>query len=433
MNISPARIAAYDILFRIETENAFSSVLLPIYEADLSVADRSLCHEITLGTLRRQMSIDRIIDSLAGGKKLDAEVRIALRLGLYQLNFLDRVPQYSAINESVNLVQYAKKTSAKGFVNAVLRRSVREKTELTFTDETEQLSVETSHPRWLIEKWIKDLGAENAKRLAVANNVVPRAAFRLTANAKEETQKFVETVQPSRFVDGCFLADRHDKRLFDLATLGEIYFQDEASQMMALAVQIPAGGRFLDVCASPGGKTGLIAMRHSTPSGLLAAGDRYWPRVEFLRENCRRQGVGFVKIAQYDAAYALPFAAESFDVVVVDAPCSGTGTIRHNPEIRYSLTQKDIDELPAKQLAILKNASKIVRPAGTLIYSTCSVEKEENEQVCREFLQGDATYASVSPAVDSSFLTENGFARTWPHRDGMDGFFIASYKRAIGF
>ncbi len=164
MNISPARLASFEILFRIEKEKAFSSSLLPLYEENLKENDRRLCHELTLGTLRKQIYLDKIIENFVN-KKLDLEVRIALRLGIYQIKFLDRIPVYSAINESVNLIQKAKKTSAKGLVNAVLRKISREKIELNFADEIEQISVATSHPRWLVEKWISQFGFWETEKL----------------------------------------------------------------------------------------------------------------------------------------------------------------------------------------------------------------------------------------------------------------------------
>ncbi len=151
MKISPSRIAAFEILYKIETEKSYSSVLLPIYEEKLEPKDRALCHELTLGTLRKQIYLDRIIEKLTNGKKLDSAVKIILRIALYQLIFLDKIPAHAAINDSVNLTQKAKKTSAKGFVNAILRKFTREKIELEFTDEVEKISVETSHPQWIIE------------------------------------------------------------------------------------------------------------------------------------------------------------------------------------------------------------------------------------------------------------------------------------------
>ncbi len=429
MNISPARTAAFDILLRIESEKAYSSVLLHIFEAGLSQADRGLCHELTLGTLRRQMYLDKIIDNLTAGKKLDVQVRIALRLALYQLNFLDKIPQYSAINESVNLVQRAKKTSAKGFVNAILRRAIREKLELLFADDVERISVETSHPRWLIEKWIESNGIDVATEFAHSNNEIPNVAFRLTGELSDIDYRLIESSRPSHNVDGCYLLDNHDHRLYDLVETGEVYIQDEASQMAAQSVKISKNGKFLDVCAAPGGKTGMIAGFNEVASRLLVAGDLHSQRVQFLRDNCRRQGADSVRIVQYDAEKGLPFENGSFDTVLVDAPCSGTGTIRHNPELRYFLDPLDFTELSSKQLSILENASKLISSGGTMIYSTCSVETEENEDVSRDFLLRNKEFQKFRPNVPGNFITADGFARTWPQRDAMDGFFIAAFRR----
>ncbi len=425
MKISPARFAAFNVLLRIETEKSFSSILLPVYESGLSAADRSLCHELTLGTLRRQIYIDKIIDNYSSGKKLDAAVRVALRLGAYQLLHLDKVPEYSAVNESVNLVQIAKKTSAKGFVNAILRRIGKDKPALTYSDEIDRLSVETSHPRWLIEKWIGEFGGEQAAALAVANNQVSEQAFRLLGDGSIDNY----TARCSEFVDGCYLTNKIDSTLIAAAENSEIYFQDEGSQMIACSIEIPAGGNFLDVCAAPGGKTGMIVKRNASNVQFAVAGDLYWQRATVLRDNCLRQGVGNVNVVQYDAENALPFFDNSFDTVFVDAPCSGTGTIRHNPELRYFLTPADIVELSAKQLKILANASKLVTRGGSLVYSTCSLETEENEMVCQKFLSENADFQIVKPNVPKRFITSEGFARTFPHRDNMDGFFIAQLHK----
>ncbi len=429
MNISPARTAAFDILLRIEKEKAFTSVLLPMFEASLEQNDRRLCHELTLGTLRKQMLLDRFIDALTGGKKIDLEIRIALRMGVYQLYYLDKIPPYSAINESVNLVQRAKKTSAKGFVNAVLRRASREKPELKFADEIEKTSVETSHPRWLIEKWTEAIGFSDASDLARANNDIAQLSFRFIGEISEEGRRILERSHPSEHVDGCYILLSHDEKFFELAASGEIYIQDEASQMAAHAVRADDSQRILDVCASPGGKTGLIAGNLEGDSKVVVAGDLHWTRVEYLKDNCRNQGAGFVHTVQYDAEKSLPFADETFDSILVDAPCSGTGTIRHNPELRYFIDAADLTELAAKQLTILNNASKLVRSGGELIYSTCSLEEVENESVAKSFLDANSSFQLVRPNVAERYMTDRGYARTWPQRDKMDGFFIAAFRK----
>lgn len=412
MNISPARTAVFDILLKIETEKAYSSVLLPFYEEKLGAKDRGLCHEITLGVLRRRLYLDRVIDRFVG-KKLDLPVRIALYIGLYQLLFLDRVPAYSAINESVNLVQRTKKTSAKGLVNAVLRKAAGGVPALEFGDELERVSVETSHPRRLLEKWANDFGFDVARQLAKANNDVGKTEYRATSK-----------------LEAALTGNEDIAALTALAAEGKIYFQDEGSQMVASAVDLAAGQRFLDVCAAPGSKTTYIADRYKdTGNMFFAAGDLHRHRLGVLRSACSNQGVDFVNIVQYDAEAGLPFSDGTFDVVLVDAPCSGTGTIRHNPEIRYLVEEKDLDELSGKQLRILKNASKLVKSGGKLVYSTCSLEKEENEAVAANFLGQHADFAVTRPRVPEELITPGGFARTFPHRDGMDGFFIAVFER----
>jgi len=425
MKISPARLAGFDVLLKVETERAYSSILLPIVEERLSSVDRALCHELVLGTLRQQLYLDRVTDIYAGGKKLDGAVRVAIRLGLYQLRFLDKIPEYSAVNESVALVQKARKTSAKGFVNAILRKAAKEWPEIAFADEIDRVSVETSHPRWLVERWANEFGPDQAEALARANNEPGPQAFRLLVDVP--IGEF--SASPSEFVAGCYLTEKIYPALLAAAERGDIYFQDEGSQMVAASIPVGKTAKVLDVCAAPGGKTGMIGRQYSEDLLILVAGDLYWRRAFSLRENCRRQGVNDVKVVQYDAEKGLPFEDGTFDSVFVDAPCSGTGTIRHNPEIRYFLGPQDLIELPAKQLRILKNASKLVRSGGSLVYSTCSLEFEENEAVCNAFLAEDPSFGLVPPSVPDRFVTEGSFARTFPGRDRMDGFFIASFRK----
>ncbi len=430
-NVSPARLAAFEILQKVEMDRAFSSALLPIYEEKLQPKDRALCHTLTLGVLRNQIYLDRLIEKLTTKKttKFDLAVLLALRIGLYQLIFLDKIPAHAAINESVNLVQRAKKTSAKNLVNAVLRRATREKIEPEFADETEKICVESSHPRWLFERWIREFGFEEAKKLAVANNETPDLVFRLTAKSDA---KIVETVKKigleiieSEIAANAWKVFGSNEILRLYADEGKIYFQDEASQLVAQAVALKTGESFLDVCAAPGSKVTQIQDSRFRIQELIIAGDYFEHRVRILQANCRKQGADFINIVRYDAENALPFADESFDVVLIDAPCSGTGTIRHNPEIRYFLSEKDFAELSAKQLKILQTASKTVKKNGRLIYSTCSLESEENEAVIEKFLVRNEDFTKVTPKVWDILLTNESFARTFPPRDKTDGFFIA--------
>jgi 16S rRNA (cytosine967-C5)-methyltransferase len=438
LKISPARLSAFEILLKIESEKAFSSVLLPLYGEKLSTKDRALCHTITLGVLRKKLFLDRVIEELTKKKmeKFDLAVLLALRIGLFQVLFLDKIPAHAAINESVNLVHLAKKRSAAGLVNAVLRRAARDEIKTEFADEIEKLSVETSHPRWLIEHWIKQFGLEETEKLTVANNETPRLVFRLTKKSDEKTietlRKLGLEIDESAVVANAYEVLKSNEILHLYATEGKIYFHEEASQLVAKVVHLQPDDNFLDVCAAPGSKTTLINYKLQTTNYELqpfVAGDRYLHRLRVLRETCERVGAENVNIIAYDAEKSLPFAAEGFGVVLVDAPCSGSGTIRHNPEIRYFLRREDFTELSAKQLRILENASKVVKTGGRLIYSTCSLEREENEAVCERFLAKQTDFEKVSPALPGRFLTEEGFARTFPQKDKTDGFFIAVFEK----
>ncbi len=426
--ISPARTAAFDVLRRIEKERAFSSVALPQAEEGLSEKDRALCHEITLGVLRKQFLLGRYISEFATGKRIDPEVRLALRMGLYQLLFLDRVPPYSVINESVNLVARAKKVSAKGFVNAILRQATRGIPELHFAGEADRVSTHTSHPRWLIAKWVEQFGESRAFAIAAANNAPPRITFRVVDPAVEsEMLKQVADITSCEFTDGCYVSNSFGEELRRLAESGRIYLQDQASQLVAASIPVAAGESFLDICAAPGGKTTSIARR--VPGAVVVSGDIHLERVRQIRRTFQLQQCENVEVLQYDAEYALPFDEATFDVVLVDAPCTGTGTIRHNPEIALYLDEDVFTAISEKQLNILRNASKSVKPGGSLVYSTCSLEIDENEGVCGRFLDGNSDFEPVAVDLDRRFITDSGYARTFPDRDGMDGFFIAHFRR----
>ena len=419
MPISPARVAAYEVLLRVERDRGYTSVLLPQAESNLSERDRSLCHQIVLGVLRRQYTLDEKIRRFSGNKKIDAEILVSLRMGAYQILFLDRVPDHSVVNDSVGLVQRARKSSAKGFVNAILRKIV---TEGHSDDRPENLSFSTSHPQWLLDRWAKEYGGERAASLARANNAPPRLVFRITAAGSASNFEPPEGTTRSEFVDGAFVAEKMTATLFEAAAQGAIYFQDEASQFIASRVSLPVGGTLIDLCAAPGGKTTQIASRSDA---FIVAGDIHQARVNFLRANAVRQCVSGVNVLRLDAEATLPFADESFDAILLDAPCSGTGTIRSNPEIRYYVDPEDIEQLSSKQLTILHNASKLLKPSGSLYYSTCSLERDENEAVIDAFLSSASGFSLQRSDVSGRFSTPEGFERTFPDRDNTDGFFLA--------
>jgi 16S rRNA (cytosine967-C5)-methyltransferase len=436
---SIARMTAFGFLRRVEEEGAYAALLLAAIEEKMRADDRALCYELVLGTLRWQLWLDRLIEHYAGrsAASLDAPVCRALRLGLYQLRFLSRIPASAVVNESVKLVHLSRLRSAAAFTNAVLRRATREPLydpAADIADPIERLAVETSHPAWLIERWIKAFGREETEAFARANNDAPPVAFRINARRASVEEVLDELIaaggvaQPSQIAPGAWRVQGATAALQTLAREGKIYLQDEASQLVAHVLDTREGERVLDVCAAPGSKTTHIAAR--TPNlSLLVAGDIHEHRARTLAKTAARQEVERLRVVIHDAENALPYSESSFDRVLVDAPCTGTGTLRRNPEIRWRISSPDIMDLSVRQRRILASAARMVRPLGHLVYSTCSVEPEENEEVVARFLSENDTFNQVAVNAPQKLLSENGAGRTWPQRNGADGFFIASFER----
>jgi 16S rRNA (cytosine967-C5)-methyltransferase len=426
---SPARRAAFEILREVEA-GAFSSILLAAYEPQLKPADRALTHELVLGVLRWQLWLDKLIDHYAKRAvgSLDLPVRLALRLGLYQIRFLTRVPARAAVNESVNLVRSARVSSAAAFVNAVLRRAIREPDfdPSSGLDPLEKLAVQTSHPVWLIRRWIDMFGKEEAEAFARANNVIAHTAFRIVDGDSEEILAQLRDaggiLEPSTIARDAWRISGALSVVRQLAEKGKIYLQDEASQLVAQTVNLQPGERILDLCAAPGGKTTLMAQRVGTTAAdagaLIVASDRSEKRLQTVKTIAALHNRTSIKSLLLDATHQLPFENNVFDRILVDAPCSGTGTLRRNPEIRWRISESDIQELAAQQKLFLNNAARVLKPGGQLVYSTCSVERDENEEVVSDFLREHQQFKSQKSL------------RLWPHREGTDGFFIASLQLA---
>jgi 16S rRNA (cytosine967-C5)-methyltransferase len=438
--VSPARRAAFDILRRVETEGSYASVLLAAL-ANLSREDRALVQELTLGVLRQQKTLDYFIERYTQRKikKLDLPVVLALRLGLYQIRFLSRIPQSAAVNESVNLVKMARKMSATGMVNAALRNAARHLEEIpgaAIKDKFERLSVELSHAPWMLAHWAASFGEDEMQNLAFANNQTPETAFRvntLRAGSEEMiTRLEVEGLKTrvSKVAAGAYVIEGgHLAALTPFVEEGLIYIQDEASQLVSLLLDVKPGQRILDMCAAPGSKTSHIAALTQNKAQIIAC-DIHAHRLETLIANCQRLGVTSVETIQLAATEELPFATpEKFDRVLIDAPCTGTGTLRRNPEIKWRLTLEDIKRLAEIQCVLLERGGQLLGIGGRLIYSTCSVEREENEAVVQKFLETNTAFHLVQADAPDDCLMAKGFVRTFPHRQGTDGFFAAVIEK----
>lgn len=440
--VAPARLMASEILRRVEDEGAYAAVLLIASTEKLRPNDRGLVYELVLGTLRWQLWLDKSIEHFAGGRSiqsLDPPIRRALRLGLYQLRFLSRIPASAAVNESVNLAYRYRLRSAAGLINAVLRRAVREPAYdpvADARDSLERAAIATSHPAWLIERWARSFGWDEALAFARVNNTAPPIAFRInTLRIEEESvlgrlrEQGVASVTASSIAPGAWRIERGSSALLqELAREGLIYLQDEASQLVSAALDPRPGERLLDVCAAPGSKaTGAAVKMRDT--GRIMAGDIHVHRLKTLRAAAARQNLQSVSVLAFDAEAAIPFADAVFDRVLVDAPCTGTGTLRHNPEIRWRISAADITELAKRQKMILNLSARAVKPGGCLVYSTCSVEPEENEEVVTAFLIDNPAFKLASDQLPIELLNSFGTIRTWPQHHGADGFFMAVLER----
>ncbi|MGH9939471.1 MAG: 16S rRNA (cytosine(967)-C(5))-methyltransferase RsmB [Blastocatellia bacterium] len=451
INVTPSRVAAFDVLWRVVTEDAFAGVLLasPRYD-HLSREDRALAQELVLGVLRWQIRLDFFIERYARRKldRLDPEVVVALRLGLYQLKFLSRIPPHAAINESVNLVKQRGKKSASVFVNAALRAAQREEgfdLDQAIKNPLDRLSVETAHPLWLLERWIERFGEEETRAMALADNTAPRAAFRFNTRRASEarTREWLaehnvairdsELAPHAAVVESGFLSPQSEP-----VREGWIHLQDEASQLAAHLAAIQSNNlkpqtsnlRALDLCAAPGGKTTLLASLLPADA-LVVAGDLRLHRLRAMKELNERLGVDKIHLVQLDAARDLPFdQKEGFDIVLLDAPCSGLGTLGRHPEIKLRMSEDRIRQLAELQKQLITNAARQMCVGGLLVYSVCSTEPEEGEEVVAWFRQKNPEFRDmtrerlVEIGLDPDrLLTPRFGARTFTRRHGSESFF----------
>src|SRR6266481_5711967 len=439
MVVSPARLAAFNILLRVERESAFAVELLHSALLDeLSAIDRGLATELVMGVLRWRSLLDAAIAylSFTPFKKLDFEVLTALRLGVYQKQFLSKIPSHAVVNETVELVKHAKKTSAAGLANAVMRKvKSGGVTHASNMESVERLAAELAHPKWLVERWVQGFGYDTARQICEHDQRVPATALRI-GEAKDEEKLLEEGIQlaPGAVMRSARVGATGDITSNALFRNGKIAIQDEGSQLVAALVG--EGTRILDCCAAPGGKTSALATR--LPEAEIFAADLHPHRARLLRRLASQANVHVVA----SDALALPFRSD-FDRVLADVPCSGTGTLARNPEIKWKLRPEDLADLQQRQVAILRAAMQHVAPGGTLIYSTCSMEPEENEQVVKACLQSENEFKVVPVRDELVRLQESGdlawqnidqfvrndFLRTIPGVQPCDGFFAAMLQR----
>jgi 16S rRNA (cytosine967-C5)-methyltransferase len=446
---APARTAAFRALVAVDADRADLPAALAASRSSLEDdRDRALTATIVTGTLRWQRALDHLVEHFAKRPlaKIDPAVLAVLRLSLFQLLHLDRVPAAAVVDDAVSLTRAARKSSASGFVNAVLRSMLRQKHRLPLPQRPVEphdrsaalayLGITHSHPEWLVERWLDRYGFDRTEVWVQFNNA--NAPLTVRANtlrvSREQlhatlAQHDVDTV-PTRFApDGLTVSSGNPLRTSE----GDSFFvQDEASQLVPLIVDARPHERILDLCASPGGKSvAMAASMHD--SGTLVASDVRVGRVSLLRDTVRRSGAHHTHVVHVPSNGPLPFA-HAFDRVLVDAPCSGLGTIRRDPDIRWRRTPGDLPRLADQQIELLARASATVRPGGRLVYATCSSEPEENERVVEAFLErapfDRLDLRESGPAHLAPLLDDHGALRTLPFAHGLEAFFgVAMVRR----
>lgn len=442
MAVSAARAAAFDILLRVEREDSYASELLNSARyAHLSSADHGLATELTMGVLRWRSLLDDRLRRVSSEalERVDLEVLTALRIGLYQLQLLTRVPGRAAIFESVELVKRARKRSASGFVNAVLRRAIPKTPDviagIRLATNTQELANQSAHPESLVERWVERYGFEHTRQICAYDQQVPETAIHIAEDCVEE--EF--TGRKARAAPGRLLSRARRVQSGDIIRTsafkaGRAWIQDEASQLVALLVG--DGNSIFDCCAAPGGKTSVIASRN--PTARVIASDLHPHRARLLRTLANRSNV---QVIAADAR-AVPLHGR-FDRVLADVPCSGTGTLAHNPEIKWKVRLQDLTDLQSRQVAILKSVLWQLARGGRLVYSTCSLEREENEAVVESVLGGSADFHMIDCRIELEALRRNReliwgdvgslvsgyFLRTIPGVHPCDGFFAAIIER----
>jgi 16S rRNA (cytosine967-C5)-methyltransferase len=424
----PRQIAAR-ILQRRETGGEFIEHLLDEELAGnaLTGPDRALCAELVCGCVRWQRTLDHLISLKTGGREQKPVLQNLLCLGLYQIFWLDRIPDHAAVNETVELAKKSGFERQAGFVNAILRGYLRE------ADTTRALLAELkktrpalgwSHPDWLVERWQKQFGPEHTAQLLEWNNTPPRTFARVNT-LKTDVDSLLEkwraenvafdSVSRDWFGENLVFELKSPPPLASLASFrdGWFYLQDPSTLLAARELAPEPGQTVLDLCAAPGGKTTFIAQL-MRDEGRIVACDVSGDRLNLIRENCARLGI---KSVEASLALVLNFQPASFDRILIDAPCSNTGVMRRRVDLRWRVTAEEIARLQGTQLDLLRRAAPLLKPGGVLVHSTCSLEPEENGDVVRAFLREHADFRLESERQ----LT--------PFADNVDGAFVARLMR----
>lgn len=446
-----ARSAALGVLERLEggktTLDALLDDTLPMRDA-LGRRDRALFNQLVYGVLRWRMRLDAVIGVQADRPlhKIATTVRNILRLALFQIQFMDRIPPSAAVNTAVNLARSHGVAKAAGFINALLRNHLRDPGSFCLPDAqaapVDHLAVSASLPRWLAERWIGRFGADGARALGNAINTIPSITLRCNGlkNTMDELMAALtdeaDTVEALAALPGAvrLVAPRRPIARMQAFADGRFAVQDGAAQLVSLLLAPRPGETVLDACAGLGGKTGHLAQLMEN-RGRLVALDSIGAKLARLEGEMQRLGAAIVHARQMDLNHApAPDALPRFDRILLDAPCSGLGVLRRNPDAKWAAQKQGIARFAKRQLRFLTHLAPLLKPGGTLVFSVCSMESEENEAVIERFLKNHPNF--VIDSLESTenrcvrpYLDADGFFRTFPHVHKLDGFFAARLHR----
>jgi 16S rRNA (cytosine967-C5)-methyltransferase len=434
METKNSRKIALTILNEIEASESYSNIKInqAIKEHGLVGLDKNFVLKLVYGVLENKILLDYYIRKMSKTrlKKIDHRILNVLRMSIFQIVFLDKVPASAAVNEGVKLTKKINYKST-GFVNGILRNFIREQDKIQLPDKEKDkvsyYSVKYSYPDWLIERWLKEYDESFLEAFLKANNEPPALTLRVNTLRmdRESLMKALESeglqVKKSDVIeDGILVTDISDTTLHQLQAYkkGLFFVQDEGSMLVAKRLDVVPGMKVIDVCSAPGGKSTHLAQLMNN-EGEITAFDIYQHKIDKINENADRLGIEIIKATLQDAAVANEVYINYADRVLVDAPCTGFGIIRRKPEIKYNRTEKDIDTLTSLQYSILETAATYVVKGGILLYSTCSIDKAEDEEIVEKFLSNHPHFE----------LLEDSMEKLFPHIDGTDGFFIAKMKR----
>jgi len=443
---TPARRIAAEVLMRVAQDGAFANLALDAalrQAGALEPREVALATELTYGSLRWQLQLDRALAAHSDRAldDLDDPVRVALRLGAFELLHHQKVPAHAVVNEAVEVAKELKAGRAAGFVNAVLRKLSETRAPppppSREVDPVGHVAALTAHPRWMVERWSRWLGPPEAEKLAEANQEQAAAAVRVARRratpqqAQEALQKSGIDSRPGKYSPDALILASGAPPALDIEGHAQGLFQaqDEAAQLISLFAAPERSARILDACAAPGGKACHLA--EIADQGSVLAVDLHARKASAIAETARRLGLDNVEARAADVTVPIPdVPLESFDLVLLDAPCSGLGTLRRHPEVKLRRTPEDVDRLAQLQTRLLASVQRYVRPGGLLVYALCTLTPEECDEQVQRFLAAFPQFRiERPPAGFPADCLDRDFLRTLPHRTGTDGFFAARLRR----